>query len=345
MPEIFNARRAAKELLQGIAPARPLFLPIAFSIGTRIENVPLRSFLSNPTKIVNALRQIRTHLRSDGATCYFDPFLEAEALGATLDWDDAGQHQSLQWPVSSQHGELPENLRATDELPKAGRVPAAVDVITRLRSLLRDDCLLMARVAGPYTLAAMLAQNFDAIAANRDDARISPGAVEFAADAIASIARTFVEAGANAILIHEQVPPSAASEESPDSFAEWVVPFTQTLNIVRFYEALPILILPPVDATTTEAAQRASQDWIVCTLPSTPEADSAASYAQLRGTAFGIAIPPSMCEAANGKWSDAESLLLRSISDLRPAIVTTAGEIPPAADIKRLNRIGDAVRA
>ena len=76
MAETFNPRQAVKGLLQGIAPPRALFLPIVFSLGARIENLPLRNFLSNPTKISNALRQIRAHLRADGplglADWYFD---------------------------------------------------------------------------------------------------------------------------------------------------------------------------------------------------------------------------------------------------------------------------------
>src|SRR5271154_6975036 len=92
MMKDFNPRQAVRGLLQSIAPQRPLFLPIVFSLGARIENVSLRNFLTNPTKISNALRQIRTHLRSDGITCYFDPYLEAESLGGVLDWkSDASQ--------------------------------------------------------------------------------------------------------------------------------------------------------------------------------------------------------------------------------------------------------------
>ena len=62
MAENIGARQIVKGLLQGIAPPRPLFLPIVFSHGARIENVPLRVFLTNPTKISNSLRQIRGRL-------------------------------------------------------------------------------------------------------------------------------------------------------------------------------------------------------------------------------------------------------------------------------------------
>ena len=85
MDQRLTPRDALKGLLQGILPARPLFLPIVFALGAKIENPPLPAYLTNPTKITNAQRQIRTRLRSDGVSCYFDPNLEAEALGATIE--------------------------------------------------------------------------------------------------------------------------------------------------------------------------------------------------------------------------------------------------------------------
>ena len=51
-------------------------------MASRIENLSLRSFLTNPTKISNALRQTRAPLRSDAVSCYFDPLLEADASAA-----------------------------------------------------------------------------------------------------------------------------------------------------------------------------------------------------------------------------------------------------------------------
>ena len=134
----------------------PLFLPIVFSLGARIENLSLRNFLSNPTKISNALRQIRAHLRLDGVTCYFDPLLEAEALGGVLDWDLQGQRASLRSPHRCEAGDLPGRLCSPDEAAKGGRVPVAVEVISRMKPLIRGQSLLMAGVTGPSSLAALL---------------------------------------------------------------------------------------------------------------------------------------------------------------------------------------------
>src|SRR5450755_1084089 len=86
MREPSTPRQMVKALLQGATPSCPLLMPVIFSLGARLQNLELQTFMANPTKIVNALRQIRSVLKVDGLTCYFDPFLEAEALGCKREW-------------------------------------------------------------------------------------------------------------------------------------------------------------------------------------------------------------------------------------------------------------------
>src|SRR5712692_7698576 len=107
-------RQMAKGLLSGIVPPRPLFLPIAFSLGAKVENVPLGAYLSNPTKISSALRQMRALLRADGVACYFDPYLEVEALGATVQGSSDGLAPTIHWQGPARLGELPEGLRSPE---------------------------------------------------------------------------------------------------------------------------------------------------------------------------------------------------------------------------------------
>src|SRR4029079_17940033 len=108
----------------------------------KTEDFPLEAFLGNATKISNSLRQISGHVRSDGLSCYFDPYLEAEALGGLGEWSDQGP--ALHWPEHFARGELPEGLHSPEEAMKRGRVGVALEVIRRLKSLLRDDSLLTA---------------------------------------------------------------------------------------------------------------------------------------------------------------------------------------------------------
>jgi len=339
MPQTFNPRQAVKALLQGIAPPRALFLPIVFSLGARIENLPLRNFLSNPTKISNALRQIRTHLHSDGVTCYFDPFLEVEAMGGALVWDAEGQQAALRWPQRGKTGDLPGGLRTPDEAAKSGRVPVAVEVIARLKPFVRDQSLLMAGVTGPFTLAALLTQ---AKGANGNLDR-DPGtaAMDLAGEMTGAVARAFVEVGADVIFIREQVLPSLTAEIA----AEWATRLATTINIVRFYEALPVLLLTCQDATSANCNLIAGQTWdcVLCVETRSESPNRLGSFAALGPTRLGVALLPAVFEsdAANAEgatWSASPAIL-----DLQPAVITTAGDVPASVDLKQLNKLSEEV--
>ncbi|MGB8850007.1 MAG: uroporphyrinogen decarboxylase family protein, partial [Candidatus Acidiferrales bacterium] len=169
MAEDYTLRQAVKHLLQGTAPPRPLFLPIVFSLGARIENMPLRSFLTNPTKITNSLRQIRGRVRSDGITCYYDPFLEAQALGGAVEWESGDHPRGVRWPGPAANGEMPLGLRSPEDSAKSSSVITGVEVIRRLKSLMRDDALLTACLTGPFTLGARLSNANADYALRADD--------------------------------------------------------------------------------------------------------------------------------------------------------------------------------
>jgi len=340
MPETLTPRQMVKGLLQGVASPRPLFLPIVFSHAARIENLSLRAFLTNPTKISNSLRQIRAHLRSDGITCYFDPFLEAEALGGVLDWEREGQPPSLRWPRQTAKGEMPEGLRSPEEAAKSGRVGVAVEVIRRLKSVVRDDCLLTAGIAGPFTLAALLTQ-----LEREDELRpqdIAPGAIDLAAAAISPIAAAFVEAGASVIFIREEVLPILAAEDAED----WASRLGATINIIRFYEALPVLLLtyPRSVAANSDVISKQPWDCIVCPVLDGLISDRSGAFAGLGPARLGVALPPQAFEpGASG--AGLEESLRRVVSELRPSIVTTAGDVPASVDMERLKKVWENAQA
>ncbi len=321
--------------MQSIRPWRPLFLPIVFSLGARIENVSLRSYLTNPTKISNALRQIRSHLRSDGMTCYFDPLLEAEAMGGALDWESGIHRPTLRWPRPSRDGELPEGLCSPEETPKRGRIPIAVDVITRLKPLVRDNFLLMAGITGPFTLAAQLAQLDVKSAAQGQNPPQS--ALNLAADVVPVVARALVEAGANLIMIREDLLPAAPAEIS-----DWASRLLTTINIVRFYEALPVLLLgaSAITAEVLESVLSATADVIAC-----PPIDASnAGFSQSsKPAARGIALPASAFDSGSEVAAQLAGGATRIIAGFSPVLVTTSSDLPPTTDLKYLNAIAEVL--
>jgi Uroporphyrinogen decarboxylase (URO-D) len=333
MADRVTPRQLVQAFLQGARPERPLFLPIIFSHGARIENLPLRAFLTNPTKISNALRQIRGRVRADSVTCYFDPLLEAEALGATVEFAGDEGPGALRWPAPAAVGELPEGLRSPEEAAKGGRVSVAVEVIKRLKAILRDECLLMAGVCGPYTLAAQLLQ-FSA-----DESRLahdfSASALDLATDTMTAIARTLLEAGASTIVIREQTLPVLSGDEA----ADWASRLGTTINIVRFYQALPMLLLPDTAAVAANRESIAQQNWdcVVC-----PALDLSARADWPAG--FGAALPFTLNEEAHrplfsvGEGSGRLEALKVCVA------VTTTGDTPSAADMERVNKVWETIR-
>jgi len=319
-----------KRIQQGTAPPRPLFLPIVFSHAARIENLPLRAFLANPTKITQAARQIRAHLRSDGLTCYFDPHLEIEALGGTLEWGSSEQ-PSVRWTRNLVNGDLPEGISTMDEIPSRGRVPVAVEVIRRLKSLVRGEFLLTVGISGPYALAAQL------VRAMRDasgGSEIAPGALEVASEAIAPIAKAFLEAGANVVFIREELPPSAPA------FADLASLLATTVNIIRFYEAIPVLLLSSESQYPGPAFQR-SLDCIVCPVLSELSPGILAELGKAAPANLGIAIPVSVIAEGQPSISKFGEDFRRIFTTFQPPLITTSGDVPPATDLRNLKELRD----
>src|SRR5579862_2557583 len=320
-----------KGLLQGNRQARPLIVPIVFALGARIENLSYRAYLDNPTKISNALRHIRTQFRTDGVSCYFDSLLEAEALGGGPEWDESNQARSIRWPESAQKGELPARMRSPEEAANSPRVRVAVEVIRRLNSLLRDEPLLMAGVSGPFTLAAR-STGIDPGALHQGQEPSEP-ALEVAAAAITKIASALVEAGANLIFIREDILPSL----SPDKCQTWASLLAPLFNIVRFYEALPVLQISSESATAqnVEVMLQQSSDAIFC---SASEDFMARARGRDENFIFGRSVPLEALEA-----SESGGARLLELSGARPALLTTDGEVPVGTDLKHLMSVFDAI--
>jgi hypothetical protein len=324
-----------KRLLQGIAPPRPLFLPIVFSSGARVENQPLPAFLANPTKICNAQRQLRGPLRTDGLSGYFDPFLEVEALGATLEWGAADEAPGVRWPQGAEPGELPDDLRLPEEAVKAGRVPIALDVLRRLKMMVRDDSILMAGVTGPFTLAAHITQ-LEPRNAWRDQ-QIPESAAELAASVVTRISGALVEAGANLIMIQEEFLPAL----SPERCAAWASALEPAFNLIRFYEALPVLQLTNGYSFAANSGVILQCRWDCVLCPSLAGISSQASEAASKwsSAALGLALPLETFQLDDSALQVSSDSFRGIVTALRPAILTTAGDVPATTDMKRLAKV------
>jgi hypothetical protein len=197
----------------------------------------------------------------------------------------------------------------------------------------------MAGVTGPLTLAARLTQVEHKESLRSED--LSDAVQELAASVVTQMASTFLEAGADTIIIHEEIAP-ALSVENCDVWANLLVP---TINVTRFYEALPLLHLPcdRFARENWELIVRQHWDCVKCA-----PADVLASHRRDDSPAtadapFGIALPLDAFrpEGANDKSFSQD--IQTWIADLLPSVVTTAGDVPITTDMKRLINVFEGV--
>jgi hypothetical protein len=333
MTQQSTPRQMVKSLLQGDAPSRPLLLPIIFALGARLENLPLRNFRSNPTKIANALRQIRRVLPVDGLTCYFDPYLEAEALGCAIEWHVDGSW-GITPPSFSTAADLRDKMKAPDSLADQGSVPVACEVIRRLKLMLKDEPVLMACVTGPLSLAAQLSSRSGEPGRNSFPPQ---DLIEFAAEVTAAVAKSLAETGADVILIMEDSMPELGSE-AVGWYASLLTPIN---NMLRFYETLPALVPGKISETSLALLlERLGDNLHLCPML-TSEAIVDCLTAHSKQKCIGVALPAEVfCADLQPFGGISEGIL----SEPRLGLVTSATDTPATADVKGLTGGLNALR-
>jgi hypothetical protein len=330
-----------KRWIRGEALSRPLLMPIIFSLGSRMQSMKIRDFQSNPTRICQSLQQIRATLKVDGLACYFDPYLEAEALGCTRELRPDGSC-TLACPPFSGIDDLRQKSGPAEALGDKENVRIVCNVLQRLKVMLKDQPALMVNVTGPFSLAAQLLRHYDQ--GQLEALPVSWELVEFASEVIFAVASKYLEAGADVIVISENMSPELPAEV----IERWALLLTPVINSIRFYEALPILLLNEPARTKEQLALILGRTWegIWCLVLG----DDPRCWAMWRahGATPALGLP---CRVFNQDLEPNRRVgPLREFCDHhKPAIVTSDGDVPAATDVKKLaavlGRLGQILSA
>ena len=305
MSDDSTPRRMVKAWLKGEPPRRPLLMPILFSLGARMENVSPKNFQSNPTKIANALRQIRSVLEVDGLVCYFDPMLEIDALG---------RRQSDGSWISP------------DSFADKGFIPVACEVLRRTKAMLKDEPALIIPVSGPIGLARQLCRGD----AGGSAVSLPEEVIPFAAEVTASVARTFAEAGADVIMLAEDF----ADGLPLTGFEAYASLLAPAVNIIRFYEALPVLLLGKVGEATLDSVKANIEDCILCpTWTGQKEASKLEPHLPPGGMACALPIE-AFCQ--DPQQFPPQLLAQGEPSAPKVCLLTSTEDVTPGLDLKRL---------
>ncbi len=143
------------------------------------------------------------------------------------------------------------------------------------------------------------------------------------------------------IIVQEEIVP-ALSVESCYTWANRLAP---TINVVRFYEALPLLHLPgaPRPQLDWDLVFRQHWDCVKCA-PADVMALRQREISKLTGDIpLCIALPLEAFRTEQAFGRSAFLDIQTWISDLRPGIVTTVGDVP-ITDMKHLIKVFEGVR-
>ncbi len=282
-------------------------MPLFFAVAAKVGGVSPQQFFSNPTKIANGLRQLAGPLQCDALCCYADQTLIAEALGARLGWE-AGLPQVL----------APPDRIAPVEIEHQGRVPIMLEVVRRLRAVLRERVALAVALPGLLTTVGYITAPTMA-----PDGPALWDYLALAGGTTLQTTRLACEAGANLILLIETALPAG---DTPAQ-SQWSAQMETLCRLTRFYEALPVVL---VMEDSTGSGRVASVGAVPCL--SMEALRKSADEAGLPEIPYGMALP----SAPKVPLAPDE---IRRLRNANCALVTTAGDLPYDLDPRDLRAV------
>ncbi|HEY8476530.1 MAG TPA: uroporphyrinogen decarboxylase family protein [Chloroflexota bacterium] len=251
-----NARERALALLQGQRVAPPVFTGLSVATLAAMRRLglqPARIHQEAAAMAAVAAEAVERY-GFDGVAVPFDLMVEAEALGATVDYSNEFDGYVYPAPDTRLVEEVGD-VRWPSAVADRGRVPVVCEAIQRLRQRLGPDRPLGAWVCGPYTLATQLVEPAELLVRSTAEPEAVRGLLEGLVPAIADVASAYRSAGADFITVHEMG--GSPSLVGPRLFDEVVR--APLAALVRQLPA-PVVVsvcgqaLPVIDALATSGA-------------------------------------------------------------------------------------------
>jgi len=133
-----------------------------------------------------------------------------------------------------------------------------------------------------------------------------------------------------------------ALPEVAQSVNHWIESIEPITNLLRFYEALPVLLLdaPRLSAQNADLLTNSLEDCVLVPGPALTTAVATDSRQRLRG----LALPASFLGSDPSNGADFPEALANPGSDETFALATTFEDIPRTADLKQVARVLEVLR-
>ena len=230
-----NSRELVTAFFERKPIGRPLFLPWVCSFAAMLEQVPVKTMLSDPGILSRALSNAHKLFGYDVILNHFDPVLEAEACGCEIEWQDDN------WPPVIAVHPLEQGVDFydldTEDIEKKGRIPVILEATKRLILTKGKEVPIAAMITGPLTLARHLKGNdFTAKLELEDDEALD--LVEDTGNICLKLCRAYSELGVDIIVIAEDIQDMVIRESS----SILASPLKSIFNVCGFYNVNSVLI-------------------------------------------------------------------------------------------------------
>lgn len=235
----------AVEFIEGRTTARRPFIPLVGTIAAEIDQVPPQIFLSDPTRLSNGLQRAQRLFDLDAVCVVPDPSLLAEALGASVEWqDEPGRFVTTEYVGDT------DSLTAANKITDEGRVPTIIEAANRLTESTDEDVAVFGVLPGAYTTAVGLFNDLGSVDGWRKAVRT----------ATSEVAREFGRAGVDTLLVAESA--SVAHTTDGQSVAETTVELLDVIDNISDFFGTRLAFAPGEcdNATVTKIVEQASID-------------------------------------------------------------------------------------
>ena len=323
-----NSRELVKALFEGKSTRRLPFFPWVCSFAATIEQVQVKSMLSDPGILSRALSNTHKLFGYDVILNHFDPALEAEALGCEIEWQDDN------WPPIITVHPLNDGIDFydldTEGIENKGRIPVIFEATKRLILTKGKEVPIAAMITGPLTLAGHLkGREFSEKLESADNQALD--LVEDTGSICLNLCRTYCELGVDIIVIAEDIQTPGVH----DLTSVLASPLKSIFNVTRFYNVNSVLIGKVQNDDHALSMCGLGADAV--SISGTTNTDQVREKAHEDNCLFSITVPDS---AFTHPDPESTTLLTQSITSGKSGLFfTSEWEVPPDTDIKSMHGI------
>lgn len=245
-----SSRANVLDLLSGKRGGRqPCFSGLISVVEPALESVGLHfaELHGEPTKMAVAAATTYRQIGFESAVVPLDMCVEAEALGAQVDFRESAlqpEFPRVVAPLADSSSDL--TFDVLSDLVRRGRIAVVAEAIRNLVADVGQEIAVGAWVPGPFTLAAQLVHLTNLVVAVRKAPESVARVLDLLTGALVEVAAAYRSAGADFITVHEMG--GSPGFIGPPAFSKLVLPRLQ-----RLLAALPALRVLSVCGNTNHS--------------------------------------------------------------------------------------------